>query len=108
MFMIFPHFPGQSRLQVVPFWSVERVRSQRSETGARKNLREETSPQAPLRSFALGYFARPLDYPERDRLQSSASQKNILVNICSEGLNRQKFDLNCEEKLTFSFGVMSP
>ena len=29
-------------------------------------------------------------------------------NICSEGLNRQKFDLNCEEKLTFSFGIISP
>ena len=33
---------GIHRLQAVPFWSVERVRSQRSETGARKNKREET------------------------------------------------------------------
>ena len=39
------------RLQAVPFWSVERVRSQRSETGARRN-KQEASPQAPLRSFA--------------------------------------------------------
>ena len=39
------------RLQAVPFWSVERVRSQRSETGARRNKREETG------FFALGYFA---------------------------------------------------
>ena len=31
-----------ARLQAVPFWSVERVRSQRSETGARRNKREET------------------------------------------------------------------
>ena len=30
------------RLQAVPFWSVEMVRSQRSETGARRNKREET------------------------------------------------------------------
>ena len=29
------------RLQAVPFWSVEMVSSQRSETGARRNKREE-------------------------------------------------------------------
>ena len=48
-----------SRLQAVPFWLVERVRSQ-SETGARRNKREESggetlfpaSPQAPLHWFA--------------------------------------------------------
>ena len=31
------------RLQAVPFWLVERVRSHRSETGARRNKREETA-----------------------------------------------------------------
>ena len=35
-------FKKFSRLQAVPFWLVERVRSQRSETGARRNKREET------------------------------------------------------------------
>ena len=73
-----------SRLQAVPFWSVEMVRSQRSETGARRNKWEETFPFSTplskphsarlLQFFALGYFARPLDYPERDCLQSTSAQ----------------------------------
>ena len=80
------HSQKSLRLQAVPFWSVEMVRSQHSETGARRNKREETgdflflspfsrlSPSPPLlvcsSFFALGYFAQPLDYPERDCLQS--------------------------------------
>ena len=36
------------KLQAVPFWSVERVRSQRSETGARRNKREKTGGEAPV------------------------------------------------------------
>ena len=36
------------RLQAVPFWLVERVRSERSETGARRNKREKTGGEAPL------------------------------------------------------------
>ena len=53
-----------------------------SETGARRNKREETplpKPPSPRSLsffffffFALGYFARPLDYPERDCSQSDA------------------------------------
>ena len=76
------------RLQAVPFWSVEMVRSQRRETGARRNKREETFPKSPAplvcSSFfaALGYFAQPLDYPERDCLQSIAHlNAEHLINV---------------------------
>ena len=67
--------PEKIRMQAVPFWIVERVR----ETGARRTKREETGGEAPLPKppplvcssfFALGYFARPFDYPERECLQS--------------------------------------
>ena len=70
--------PSPSSLQAVPFWLVERVPSQGSKTETRRNKREETgerpfsrlSPSPPplvcSSFFALGYFARPLDYPERD------------------------------------------
>ena len=64
-FILGDQFVSSHRLQAVPLWSVERVCSQCSETGARRNKREETV------FIALGYFARPLDYPERDCLQSS-------------------------------------
>ena len=76
------HIQTEGRLQAVPFWSVEMVRSQRSETGARRNKREEPfsrlSPGPPplvcSSFFALGYFAQPLDYPERDCLQSKLKE----------------------------------
>ena len=82
---------AQIRLQAVPFWSVERVCSQRSETGARRNKREETgekfypfsrlSPSPPplvcSSFYALGYFARPLDYPGRDCLQSRPKSEPV-------------------------------
>ena len=42
-----------NRLQAVPFRSVERVRSQRTETGARKNKREETGGEAGRKGTAL-------------------------------------------------------
>ena len=76
------------RLLAVPFWMVERAREiAERKTGARRKKREETGGEAgrkgpffsfpfsrlspsSLRSFApvfsLGYFARLLDYPERD------------------------------------------
>ena len=40
-----PEYRG-IRLQAVPFWLVERMRSKRSETGARRNKREETGGEA--------------------------------------------------------------
>ena len=71
------------RLQAVPFWLVKRVRSQHSETGVRRNKQEEAGGEASFSRlspsppplvhssfFALGYFPRPLDYPERDCVQS--------------------------------------
>ena len=57
----------RSRLQAVPFWLVERVRSQRSETGAWSNKREEDS----ARSLQFSRARLSLDYPERDCLQFS-------------------------------------
>ena len=59
------------RLQAVPFWLIERVRSQRSETGA------GASPPPLVCSSFFGcvgdyFFAQPLDYPERDCLQSTS------------------------------------
>ena len=49
-----------SRLLAVPFWIVERAREiAERKTGARRKKKV-----APV--FSLGYFARPLDYPDRD------------------------------------------
>ena len=96
-----PPPPEKPDTQAIPFWSVERVRSQCSETGARRNKREETFPFpffTPLPKlpsarllqpvFALGYFARPLDYPERDCLQSktraiATSTLHIIMLDCT-------------------------
>ena len=64
------------RLPAVPFWSVER-----SETGARRNKREET-----LRSFAPVFsrsaIPRDLDYPERDCLQSTLIFDPLTFGFC--------------------------
>ena len=52
------------RLPAVPFWIVERAREPKTHSAARL--------EQGLRLFTLlfGYFARPLDYPERDCKQS--------------------------------------
>ena len=73
-------------LQAVPLWSVERGRSQRSETGARKNKPEETggeagrkaSPQVPLRSFAPVFSRSAIS---RDL---STIQKGTACSLCLE------------------------
>ena len=86
------------RLQSVPFWSVERVRSQRNETEARRNKREkktgeEASPQAPsahsLQFFGLGYFARPLDCPNV-ALQFTSRKGLFVVYNLGECLNYRR------------------
>ena len=47
----------------MPRWSVERVRSQRSETGARRNKREETGGEAGRKGTALLTVTNTFEFP---------------------------------------------
>ena len=56
---------GDDRLQAVPFWLVQRVRSQRNETGAGRNKPEQTGGEAGRKgtlSFPFPFFP-PLSKP---------------------------------------------
>ena len=51
------------RLQAVPFWSVEMVSSQRSETGARRNKREEAGGEKGKKGTALLTLTNAFEFP---------------------------------------------
>ena len=70
------------RLQAVPFWLVERVRSQHSETGASGNKREETEeplPKLPSAQSLLFFRAQLF------RATSQLSRKGLLAVLTFNG-----------------------
>ena len=54
------------RLLAVPFWIVERAREPKTHSAAR--LERSKAPPLVHSNFQLGYFARPLDYPDKGLL----------------------------------------
>ena len=61
----------RTRLQAVPFWSVEMVRSQRSETGARRNKREETGGEKEKKGTALLTVTNAFEFPVAPATENS-------------------------------------
>ena len=59
------------RLQAVPFWSVEMVRSQRSETGARRNKRKETGGEKEKKGTALLTVTNAFEFPVAPATENS-------------------------------------
>ena len=63
------------RLQAVPLWSVKRVRSQRSETGASRNKREEIGGEARRRGTTL------LAVTNGWSINNSCCQTSLMCNL---------------------------
>ena len=63
MFRKSPEHLRFDRLQAVPFWSAERVRSQCTETGPRRHKREETGGEAGRKGTALLTVTTTFEFP---------------------------------------------
>ena len=63
--------PCVVRLEAVPVWLVERVRSQRSETGARRNKREETGVEAGRKGTVLLTVTKAFEFPVAPATENS-------------------------------------